>query len=97
MAPTLDIGLIVVACIIPFVLVFFNLIVMAHFIDPEAAAGHVVAKFAIVSGLGDGMPATAAAPTLTAAAAAAAAAVRLPFSRLTLSLRSAPIVSCSAC
>ena len=51
MAVTLDIGLIVIACIIPFVLVFFNLVVMAHYIDPEAAAGHVVAKLAIVSAL----------------------------------------------
>jgi len=49
MAVTLDIGLVVIACIIPFVLIFFNLVVMAHFIDPEAAAGHVVAKLAIVS------------------------------------------------
>ncbi len=49
MAVTLDIGLIVVACIIPFVLIFFNLVVMAHYIDPEAAAGHFIAKFFIVS------------------------------------------------
>ena len=48
MAVTLDVGLIVVACIIPFLLVFFHLVVMAHYIDPEAAAGHFVAKLAIV-------------------------------------------------
>ena len=47
MAVTLDIGLIVVACIIPFVLIFFNLVVMAHYIDPQAAAGH----FAAAAGL----------------------------------------------
>ena len=46
---TLDVGLIVVAVIIPFVLVFFNLVVMAHYIDPEAAAGHIIAKLSIVS------------------------------------------------
>ena len=48
-APQLDVGLIVVAVIIPFVLVFFNLVVMAHYIDPEAAAGHLIAKLSIVS------------------------------------------------
>ena len=57
MAVTLDIGLIVVACIIPFVLIFFNLVVMAHYIDPEAASGHVVAKFAIVRPRPRGPPA----------------------------------------
>jgi hypothetical protein len=46
---TLDGGLIVVAVIIPFVLIFFNLVVMAHYIDPEAAAGHIIAKLSIVS------------------------------------------------
>jgi len=35
--------------IIPFVLIFFNLVVMAHYIDPEAAAGHIIAKLSIVS------------------------------------------------
>jgi hypothetical protein len=51
----LDIGLIVMACIIPFVLIFFNLVVMAHYIDPNAAAGHVIAKFVIVSRSGGGL------------------------------------------
>ena len=57
MAVTLDIGLIVVACIIPFVLIFVNLVVMAHYIVPEAASGHVVAKFAIVRPRPRGPPA----------------------------------------
>lgn len=43
-----DIGLIVVACIIPVVLIFFNLVVMAHYIDPQAAGGHYIAKLMIV-------------------------------------------------
>jgi hypothetical protein len=47
----LDIGLIVVACIIPCVLLFFNLVVMAHYIDPQAAAGHLFGKLMIVSAL----------------------------------------------
>ena len=51
MPAQLDVGLIVIACVIPFVLVFFNLVVMAHFIDPEAAAGHLVAKLAILLGM----------------------------------------------
>ena len=48
-AVNLDIGLVVIACIIPFVLIFFNVVVMAYYIDPEAASGHVIAKLAIVS------------------------------------------------
>ena len=75
MAVTLDIGLVVIACIIPFVLIFFNLVVMAHFIDPEAAAGHVVAKLAIVS-------------SSTAARAAGAGAAGC---RLRAALRCAPL------
>jgi len=43
-----DISLIVISCILPFILIFFNLVVMAHYIDPNAAAGHVIAKFVIV-------------------------------------------------
>ena len=50
-SPPLDIGLIVVACIIPFVLIFFNVLVLAHYIDPEAAAGHFIAKLAILLGM----------------------------------------------
>lgn len=46
----LDISLIVVACILPFILIMFNLVVMAHYIDPQAAAGHFIAKFVIVGG-----------------------------------------------
>ena len=43
-----DIALIVIACIIPCLLIFFNLVVMAHYIDPQAAAGHYVGKIMIV-------------------------------------------------
>ncbi len=46
-----DIGLIVIACILPFILIFFNLVVMAHYIDPNAAGGHFIAKLVIVSSL----------------------------------------------
>jgi LMBR1 domain-containing protein 1 len=47
----LDIGLIVSATIIPFLLIFFNVIVMAKYIDPEAAAGHFIAKLVILIGM----------------------------------------------
>ena len=43
-----DIGLIVIACVLPVILIFFNLVVMAHYIDPSAAAGHFFAKLVIV-------------------------------------------------
>jgi hypothetical protein len=48
----MDVGLIVVAVVVPFVLIFFNLVVMAHYIDPQAASGHFIAKLVIVSGSG---------------------------------------------
>lgn len=47
----LDVALISSATIIPFLLVFFNLIVMAKYIDPEAAAGHFIAKLVILLGM----------------------------------------------
>ena len=81
---TLDIGLVVVACIIPFVLIFFNLVVMAHFIDPEAAAGHVVAKFAIVSSSSCCSSAAARAAGASAAGCRLRAALRcVPLSHVT--------------
>ena len=46
-----DIPLIASAVIIPFLLCFFNLIIMAKYIDPEAAAGHFVAKLVILLGM----------------------------------------------
>ena len=44
-----DIALIVFACIVPVLLSGFNLIVLARYIDPQAAAGHFIAKIMIVS------------------------------------------------
>ncbi len=43
--------LISVSVIIPFLLIFFNLLVMAHYIDPQAAAGHFLAKLIILLGM----------------------------------------------
>lgn len=43
-----DGGLIAVCVIFPVLLVGFNLLVMAHYIDPQAAAGHFIAKIIIV-------------------------------------------------
>ena len=46
-----DPGLISVSVIAPFLLIFFNVLVMAHYIDPEAAAGHYIAKLFILFGM----------------------------------------------
>ncbi len=46
-----DISLIVIACIVPVVLCVINVVIMAKYIDPEAAAGHYTAKLMIVSTL----------------------------------------------
>ena len=45
-----DIALIVFAVIVPILLIAFNLIILARYIDPQAAAGHFLAKLMIVSG-----------------------------------------------
>ena len=45
-----DIALIVFAVLVPLLLIAFNLIVLARYIDPQAAAGHFLAKIMIVSG-----------------------------------------------
>lgn len=44
-----DVSLVVTAVVIPFLLIFFNLIVMAHYIDPQAAGGHFIGKLMVVS------------------------------------------------
>lgn len=44
-----DIALIVIACIVPVVLIFANLVIIARYVDPSAAAGHYIAKLMIVS------------------------------------------------
>lgn len=43
-----SIELICLAVIVPCILVFFNVIVLAKYIDPEAAAGHYIAKLFLV-------------------------------------------------
>ena len=40
--------LIALSVIVPCILVFFNVIVLARYIDPEAAAGHYIAKLMLV-------------------------------------------------
>ena len=44
-----DASLISFAVIVPFVLIVFNLLVLARYIDPQAAAGHYFAKLMVVS------------------------------------------------
>lgn len=44
----ISIPLLVVAIIAPVVLVFANLVILAKYVDPEHAAGHYIAKFAVV-------------------------------------------------
>lgn len=46
-----DVSLIVISAIVPFLLLGFNLIVMAVYIDPVAAGGHVVGKFMVLLGM----------------------------------------------
>ena len=46
-----DAGLISVSVILPFILIAFNLLVMAKYIDPEAASGHWIAKLFILLGM----------------------------------------------
>lgn len=43
-----DIALIVVACVVPFVLIFFNLVLMGRYLDATATKGHYFAKLMIV-------------------------------------------------
>lgn len=46
-----DIALIVIACIVPCVLTFFNLLVMARYLDRVATAGHYTTKLLILLGM----------------------------------------------
>lgn len=46
-----DISLIVIAVVVPCVLCFANVVVLAKYIDPEAAAGHYTAKLMLLLGL----------------------------------------------
>ena len=53
-AQMLDVSLIVFAIVVPLVLVLANLVILAKFIDPQAAAGHWVAKIMLVRARGLG-------------------------------------------
>lgn len=46
-----DIALIVVACIMPFILMVVNLVIMAKYLDPSATSGHYLGKLMILVGL----------------------------------------------
>ena len=46
-----DVALIVFSAIVPFVLIVANLVILAKYIDPQAAAGHYTAKIMIVGTL----------------------------------------------
>lgn len=46
-----DVALIVIACIVPCLLLVFNLVVLARYLDPSATSGHWIAKAMIVLGL----------------------------------------------
>lgn len=46
-----DIALIVIACIVPVILMLFNIGVMRKYLDAEATGGHFIAKFFTVSAL----------------------------------------------
>jgi hypothetical protein len=52
-----DIALIAIACIVPVVLIFANLVIIARYVDPSAAAGHYIAKLMIVRAAGAAAPA----------------------------------------
>ena len=43
-----DVALIVISAIVPFILLFFNLIVMGKYLDSQATSGHYFAKLMIV-------------------------------------------------
>jgi hypothetical protein len=43
-----DVALIVIAAVVPFILLFFNLIVMGRYLDSTATKGHYIAKLMIV-------------------------------------------------
>ena len=47
----IDIALIVFSAVVPFVLIVANLVILAKFIDPQAAAGHYTAKIMMLLGL----------------------------------------------
>jgi hypothetical protein len=44
----MDISLIVFAVVVPLLMVVVNLVILAKFIDPQAASGHWVAKIMLV-------------------------------------------------
>ena len=44
----MDPSLIVFSVVVPLVLLFANLVILAKFIDPQAASGHWVAKIMLV-------------------------------------------------
>lgn len=46
-----DVALIVVSVIVPLILVFVNLVILAKYLDPSATSGHYLAKLMIVLGL----------------------------------------------
>lgn len=46
-----DIALIIVAIVTPFVLVFLNVVILAKYVDPQHASGHYLSKFIVVFGL----------------------------------------------
>jgi hypothetical protein len=49
-----DVALIVFSVVVPVLLIVANLVIMAKFIDPQAAAGHYTAKIMLVSLRGAG-------------------------------------------
>lgn len=46
-----DVALIVIACVVPVILLFFNLVVMGRYLDPTATSGHYFAKLMVLIGM----------------------------------------------